>query len=477
MARSILFHARSAGRGVMLAGTAGLLAMAVPAQAESLADAITFAYDTNPDLLSQRAQMRALNERYVQARGQLGFTLDATASMEVQHAVVDSTSARNVYKAETGTETLSLSQPIYSGGRARAQIQSALASVFVAYQNLRTEQNRILNEVVTAYVDVQRDQQIVAINEDNVKLLEGQIEETRAKLAVRESTLTDRDQGFARIAAARAQLVFSRAQLENSRSRYTAVVGRAPAALAEAPPLPKVAASETDAFALAEQSSPTLLAAEFQERASRAGVLLARAARMPSVSLRGDIYRGPLVAYDESLKNNNESVRVVVNMPLYSSGVVSSRIREAKARNDLDLNQTEAARRQVLLSVSQAWQQASASTEAVDLYNQQVTAQEGAYKGNKLEQRFGLRSTIEALNAAQELNNARVNRAQAVHDAYAGESALLAAAGKLDPTVFGVPVADDLAPDIKKLNSRNIIPWAPLIQALDSIGQPSVFDK
>jgi outer membrane protein len=463
---------------LLLGGGAVLLAFPATATAETLAEAIAFAFDTNPDILSQRAQMRAINERYIQARGQLGFTLDASASLEAQHALVDNSSTRSIdYKAETATGTLTLNQPIYTGGRARAQIQGALANVFVAYQNLRAEQNRVLNEVVTAYVDVQRDQQIVAINEDNVKLLEGQVEETRAKLAVRESTLTDRDQGFARIASARAQLVLSRSQLENSRSRYTAVVGRAPSALAEAPPLPKLVPNESDALALAEQGSPTLLAAEFQERASRAGVLQARAARMPSVSLRGDVFRGPLVAYDENLKNNNESVRVVVNMPLYSSGVVSSRIREAKARNDLDVNQIEASRRQVLLNVSRAWQQATASSEAAELYNQQVTAQEGAYKGNKLEQRFGLRTTIEALNAAQELNSARVNRAQAVHDAYAGQSALLAAAGKLDPAVFGVPVADDLAPDIKKLNSRSIIPWTPLIQALDSIGQPSVFDR
>lgn len=463
---------------LLAAAGALLLAPGAPAHAETLADAIAFAFDTNPDLLAQRAQLRAINERYVQARAQLGFTLDASATLEAQRATVDNSAARNVeYRAQTATETLTLQQPLYTGGRARSVIQGALAQVFVAYQNVRQEEARILNEVVAAYVDVQRDQQIVAINEDNVRLLEAQVTETRAKLAVRESTLTDRDQGLARSAAARAQLVFSRAQLENSRSRYVSVVGRVPGALAEPPPLPALAANESDAFAIAEQSSPVLLAAEFQERASRAGISQARAAAMPSVQLRGDIFRGPLVPYDENLRNNNQSVRVVVNVPIFSSGVISSRYREAQARNDSDVSQTEAARRQVLLNVSQAWQQTAANAAAVDLYSQQVAAQEGAYKGNKLEQRFGLRTTIEALNAAQELNGARVNRAQAVHDVYAGRSTLLAVAGRLDPGVFGVPVADTLAPDIAKLNRKNVIPWAPLIEALDAIGQPRFFDR
>ena len=46
-----------------------------PASADTLAEAIAAAYETNPTLQSQRAQLRGIDESYVQARSQYGPTV------------------------------------------------------------------------------------------------------------------------------------------------------------------------------------------------------------------------------------------------------------------------------------------------------------------------------------------------------------------------------------------------------------------
>src|SRR5689334_4998565 len=65
---------------VFMAGVAG--AFAAPACAETLADAIALAYDSNPTLQAQRATQRALDENYVQARSgwrpQVSFSSSAS---------------------------------------------------------------------------------------------------------------------------------------------------------------------------------------------------------------------------------------------------------------------------------------------------------------------------------------------------------------------------------------------------------------
>lgn len=466
----------SAAAGLTIIG--GMTGAATAAHADTLAQAIATAYDTNPDILAQRELLRAINERYLQARAQLGFTIDATASLQSQRAVVDSTATvNNEVTAQTASQSLTVIQPIYSGGRLHAALQAALANVFLNYQYVRRAQARVLTQVVTSYADVQRDQQIVAISTENVGLLQGQIDQTRAKLAVKSATLTDRDQGFARFAAAQAQLVVATARLRTSESGYRAVVGRDPGTLEPVPPLPDLAKTVDGFYAVAERSSPVLLSADFQERASRAGILQAKAATRPSLALRGDVSQGPLLPYNDKLRNNNQTVRLVLSVPIYSSGAVSSRIRESRARNRSDIDLVESARRQVRLSVSQAYEQMRGSQQALDLYDQQVTAQAGVYKGTKIEERFALRSALDILNAAQELNNARIARANAAHDSYVGEATLIAASGKLDPAIFGIKTpADPLAPDVARLNDRDRIPWMTAVDALDGIGQANVFD-
>lgn len=461
----------------LMAGGVAMLGVPSVAQADTLAQAIATAYDTNPDILAQRELLRAINERYLQARAQLGFTIDATASLQSQRAVVDSNATtNNEVTAQTAAQSLTVIQPIYSGGRLHAALQVALANVFLNYQYVRRAQARVLTQVVTSYADVQRDQQIVAISTENVALLQGQIDQTRAKLAVKSATLTDRDQGFARFAAAQAQLVTATARLRASESSYRAVVGQDPGVLEPVPALPDLAKTVDGFYAIAERSSPVLLSADFQERSSRAGILQAKAATRPSLALRGDVSQGPLLPYNDQLRNDNQTVRLVLSVPIYSSGAVSSRIRESRARNRSDIDLVESARRQVRLSVSQAYEQMRGSQQALDLYDQQVTAQTGVYKGTKIEERFALRSALDILNAAQELNNARIARANAAHDSYVGEATLIAASGKLDPAIFGIKTpADPLAPDVARLNDRDRIPWMTAVNALDSIGQSSVF--
>lgn len=455
---------------------AALALAASPLSAETLADAVASAYDANPDILAQRAQLRVMNERYLQARAELGVNVTGSYTAQTQHALVDNSVVRGTtFNASTQVETLSVTQPIYTGGRSNALIQAALANIFVGYQNVRREETRILTQVVTAFVDVQRDQQIVEISQENVKLLEGQVAETAAKLVVKEATLTDRDQGYARLAQAQAQLVTASARLVSDSANYRALVGRAPGALEPAPALPDFGQTVDDWSQLAEQSSPLLLSAEFQEKSSRAGILAAKAAARPTVAVRGDLNQGPLVSYNNQLRNNNQTLRVIVNVPFFSSGSVSSSIREARAQNESDADQYESARRQVKLGVSQDWEQMHSSALAEDLYDKQVQSQTGVYKGTKLEEQYALRSTLDILNAAQELNNARIARATAAHDAYAGKASLLADAGRLDLTTFGLKLPPDaLAPDIAALDRRDRIPWIGLIDKIDGIGEERV---
>src|SRR5690349_12133797 len=110
----------------------GLLA-AGAAQAETLADAIALAYQTNPTLQEQRANQRALDETYVQARTGLRPTIGATAQAVDRETKLanpttsfvdtngdgtpDSLANTDTIRSNSSAATISVTQPLYTGGR------------------------------------------------------------------------------------------------------------------------------------------------------------------------------------------------------------------------------------------------------------------------------------------------------------------------------------------------------------------------
>ncbi|MDB5461266.1 MAG: hypothetical protein JWO72_3007, partial [Caulobacteraceae bacterium] len=146
------------------------------AKAESLADAITMAYQTNPTLQNERAQLRITDETYVQARA--GYRPQVNAQV---------TATRQDYSNQTtnsGSAAIVATQPLYSGGRTAAAVGAAEADILSGRENLRLTEGNVLQQVIVAYADVVRDQEGVAIRVENLSLLVDQLREAQARAKV-----------------------------------------------------------------------------------------------------------------------------------------------------------------------------------------------------------------------------------------------------------------------------------------------------
>ncbi|WP_372786194.1 TolC family outer membrane protein [Phenylobacterium sp.] len=476
---------------IFSAGVAG--AFAAPACAETLADAIALAYDTNPSLQAQRATQRSLDENYVQARsgwrpqislqGAAAFTEFASPSAARTQAIdtngdgVPDTvlplqgDGRNFINS--GSLGLNLSQPIWTGGRTAAAVSAAEGDILSGRETLRRVESQVLLTVVQAYVDVRRDQEGVRIRQLNVEVLRKQLEESKARADVGELTRTDVAQSESRLAAAQALLQTAIAQLGISRANYAAVVGQNPGDLTPEPTLAFLMPNNPDdAFGIAERFSPLLRAQQFAEQASRARVAAARAERMPSVSLRGTLgFSGSVQPFDSGRWSKEIQGLAVVTVPIFTGGLTSSRIRQSVERNNTDKINIETQRRAVLQTITQAWNQLVASRANIDSTAEAVRAAQIAAEGTTLEQKLGLRTTLDVLNAEQELRNNELTAVAAKHDAYLSEATVLAAMGRLE--------AKDLIPSITQYDpKRNFhklrftlgyVPWEEPISVVDRV--------
>jgi TolC family type I secretion outer membrane protein len=452
------------------------------AQAESLADAIALAYQTNPQILAQRAELKAVNERYIQARGAMGPSLALSAQTSQNTSTVyapkslfnPSTQTHYGWYSSTGVR-VNFTQPLNSSGQLSLAVSAAEADILAARQGLQEQQASVLGDVITAYADVVLNRILLTIAEQNIALLKDQAAEIQAKFNLKEATLTDQSQTRARLIAAEIGRERAASTLATSEAHYLAVVGHAPGELEALPELPGLPATAEQAFDAADAYNPTLLVALYTARASHLRVGEAKAGDGFQVTVNGSYGDEPYTNYLRNQHLRSYEATISVNRPLYTAGIHSSRIRQSLETANRDDYKTDDIRRRVVQTVARAWSEMASRRRVLDELQTQLKQEESAFRGSRIEARNGLRQTIDVLNAEQEYQSTKVALFQSFHDEYLTEMGLLLSVGLLNVDLVSpaTPVYRPEAP-LKTVLAEARAPWVGPVTMLDRIGAPRV---
>jgi outer membrane protein len=129
-----------------------------------------------------------------------------------------------------------------------------------------------------------------------------------------------------------------------------------------------------------------------------------------------------------------------VSIPIYQGGAEYSLIRQSKETLGQQRLNLELQRDQVRQFVVEAWGLLDAAKAQITAAQAQVQATEIALNGVREEARVGQRTTLDVLNAQQELVNGRVALVTAQRDRVVASYALLSATGRLSPQYLGLGV-------------------------------------
>jgi len=452
-----------------------LSGMGAPAWADTLQEAIALAYQTNPSLLAQRANQRALDESIVQARAGLRPSLDVTFSGNHTRNYADGPLVDP--DSDSASASIGLSQTLWSGGRIGHGITAAEAEILAGRENLRDIEQTVLASVIQAYADVIRDTEILRIRQANLGVLQRQLEEASARFEVGEITRTDVAQSEARLAQSEADLANAQAQLSVSRAGYAAVVGQSPSELEPMPALPGVPTDFDQALDVALQDNPGIRSAGYSLRAAEANVAAAKAEYMPSARLTAS-YGGSNSDFDrlEDIPDNTRlTVGGTVSVPLFTGGLNGSRVAAAHERANAAQINVESERRNTLQDVSSAYAQAISARSTLQAGQEAVRAATVAAEGVRQEAQVGLRTTLDVLNQELELRNAEVTLASARRNEYVAQASLLAAMGRLEGQDLDASIQTyDPAANYNRVRNRGALPWDGLVETFDRLVAPAV---
>ena len=434
--------------GVIASLRAGLLPVAaavavavapLPLAAQSLTDALIAAY-RNSNLLEQnRAVLRAADEDVAVAvsglRPVANFVASAVATSARTQGPLGGPAQRNTDL--TGTLALQAEVTVYDFGRGQLSVEAAKAAVLATRQALVGVEQQVLFNAVAAFMDVRAAVATVGLREANVRLITQELRAARDRFEVGEITRTDVAIAEARLAGARSQLAAAQGDLAVAREAYKAATGAYPGQLRTPPSLPALPRSLEEAQRIARDRHPSVRQA--QHEVTAADLNVERAARAG----QGRVGATARVAVDDNRRDQSR-LELSYTRPIYTGGQLPALHRQAIARRDQSragLHQTTV---QVMQEVGGAWSNLAVSVARIQASDQQIRAAQTAFDGVRQEAELGARTTLDVLNAEQELLDARADRIAADTQRYVAVYGLLASMGLLtvEHLNLGIPTYD-----------------------------------
>jgi outer membrane protein len=410
--------------------------------------ALILAYQTNPQINSQRAATRAADENVPTALAGYRPKVNGTASLTENYLETLTKVGPENYVKQQGanvisTAGLTATQTLLNGFQNGNRVRQAEGQVFASRETLRTTEQSVLLNGATAYMNLLRDAAIVELQRSNVNVLEVTLRQTRDRFTAGEVTRTDVAQAESRLAAGRSQLSQAESNYVTSKAQYQQVIGvPAPARLAPAAPVDRLSPRTVNgAIVRGRTEHPAITTAMYNVDIATHQVKIAEGALAPTLAAVGNVQKSYGSTQSLSvLETMQASIAAQFTVPIYQGGAEYAAIRQSKetlGQRRLDL---DTARDQVQSSVVQAWGQLDAAKAQINATQAQVTAAEVALNGVREEARVGQRTTLDVLNAQQDLVNARVALVTAQHDRVVASYTLLAAVGSLSPQILGLKI-------------------------------------
>ena len=408
--------------------------------AQTLEEAMAMAYNSNPTLLAERAKLRATDEEVPQAlsswRPTVKLSSDVAASANFSNI---STGVNRRQHRNPRSVDLTVTQSLFRGGRTLAATSGAENTVKAQRASLLSAEQAVLLNAVEAYMDVFRDQAVIELNINNEQVLKRQLEATQDRFDVGEITRTDVHQAEARLARATADRIKSEGDLDASRAAFRSVVGEYPEKLS----LPKRAMDPLGdaeaAVKTAVSDNPNVLKAKYDEKVSLDNIDEVWGELLPSVDLTGTASRS-FEASSETSRADTYKAKLSLTIPLYQSGAVYSRLREARqlaAEKRLKIDQ---AQRTATEKATKAWESLKTARARKKSFQTQIKASEVALDGVQREAAVGSRTVLDVLDAEQELLDAKVSYVRSQRDEAVAYFRLKESMGQLTATKTNLAV-------------------------------------
>ena len=400
-----------------------LFAFPVFAKETNLKSTLEATYNNNFLIAQQREKILKYNESVTQQLSVKKPDLSANLSQNLDESNGKYNNSANI----------TIKQLLYDGGQSSNLVDAAKYTVLAERELLiKAEQDNLL-KAITVYMDLRQAQANLELAENNIKVIEEQLRAANNRFEVGEVTRTDVSQTKARLALAVSNVETRKAILTGKSASYLLVVGENHGNLSTPPKHPEIPNTFSKAEKIAIENHPRILAARLQLKVSEYRIDASRGIFNPTII-------GSITSKTGTSISSSSGATIQATIPLFNSGNLRSKKRAAINDKKISKHALDIAlltTRSNLQIYHSSW---LAAVAAIKASKAQIEASQIAFEGMREESKLGSRTTLDVLDAEQELLSARSNLVTALRDEQVQAYNVLSEMGQLTTSNLGLEV-------------------------------------
>ena len=406
---------------------------AAPASAADLIDIYRAAQTQDAVFAAARASQQAGQEKLSQGRALLMPSVNLNANT----AYNDVNAPYGANKYNSHGYGVTVTQPLFREQNWAMYNQSEL-QVAISEAQFKAAQQDVILRSAQAYFDVLIAQDTVQLIVAQKSAIAQQLEQAKRNFEVGTATITDTYEAQARYDLILAQELAAASDLEVKRHDLQQLIN------ADVPELNvlgagfnPVAPEPADAQKWVEDAKLNNVQVKIAEAAYALAdeeVARNRGGHLPTLDLVGSYSKNTGCAFTSCGDTRSTSVGLQLNMPLFQGGATQSKWREADANREKAKQDLENARRNVAVQTRQAYLGVATGIAQVQALQQALKSSESLLAASKLGQEVGVRTSLDVLNAQQQMFATRRDLYQAQYNYLVSKLRLKAATGSLQET-------------------------------------------
>ncbi|MDR2267903.1 MAG: TolC family outer membrane protein [Holosporaceae bacterium] len=411
-----------------------VLVVEAKVKTEDLFDILHYVNTHSPRLQAKRAELRSIDTLKLQAQTGYLPRVDLTANISPEHRDYKTQFLNNNMNDNVMAHSFGVDARInlYEGGKTDGTVKIANYKKITAEFSLIVEEQNIYLQAVQAYILCLDAMEVLQLKINNRRILEAYCSKCKNQVSLGRGTQTDVAQAEARLSGAISQVTEAETELDNAKEQFCAIVGKFPENLTEIPfekitPLIPASVDECEKFAL--KANPLILHLEIMEKIAMENRNISGSGMSPSVNAR--VFVGRQLKQPMISRMNRYQAELSVSIPIYDGDLAYYKTIAAEHNITMALCDIEDARRHTIKATRIALNEIRKYKSEIQSAQDQVKANERALAGVQDEAQNGSRTTLDLLNAEQELLDSKVKLTRARHGLIISYFKALHAMGKL----------------------------------------------
>ena len=342
-------------------------------------------------------------------------------------------------------------QPIYRKQNL-VEMDQAITQVSLADKQYHLSQQDLILRSTQAYFDVLIAQDKIALINAQKAAILSQLDQAKATFEVGTATITDVNEAQARYDLIIAQEIAAVNEFEIAKRSVEAITGELPTKLATVKPdiqVTQLSQTMQDWQQVGLQNNLNIQIQQDALKLAEQEVERANAGHLPTldaVASVGDSYsNGSPSVFSTGNDLKSATIGLQLQIPLYAGGAITSKARQAVLNKQKALDDVDIARRNTDLETQRAYLNLGTTIAQVKALEQALTSSQSQLDSTKLGYEVGVRTSVDVLNAQQQLFSAKRDLLQARYNYLVNIIRLKAASGLVSE------------PDLQDINQQLVL--------------------